>query len=273
MVGALIPRWSGHRPEWVPPEFYWVFGCSYTGLPEHLAPVRYQWEPTWPCTNARSRRSAASARNGKEAIRVPFVRGGWCGRRETSPMTPISRFASSSAGQIRSGSISRRPGCSTRLPRSALRSLSCPSPQLRGGLGQSCARRVRGVGGRELGSERRYLRCVLPHGIADGLRQLAHGEPPGPHQGRRMGHRRDCRAPRGPCSQASIAPSNGGRSGHEGIGAPTAGARRRPMGSQCEWTTSRSARRFRLSQPRTPGPSFPTAPRCALSASTAGPPA
>jgi glycosyltransferase involved in cell wall biosynthesis len=38
--GALIPDWEAGRPSWVPPEFYWVFGCSYTGLPEREAPVR-----------------------------------------------------------------------------------------------------------------------------------------------------------------------------------------------------------------------------------------
>lgn len=38
--GALIPRWDSAEPRWFPPEFYWVFGCSYTGLPERRAPVR-----------------------------------------------------------------------------------------------------------------------------------------------------------------------------------------------------------------------------------------
>jgi glycosyltransferase involved in cell wall biosynthesis len=38
--GALIPDWEDGRPTWVPTEFYWVFGCSYTGLPEERAPVR-----------------------------------------------------------------------------------------------------------------------------------------------------------------------------------------------------------------------------------------
>jgi glycosyltransferase involved in cell wall biosynthesis len=38
--GALIPRWEGPEAAWIPHEFYWVFGCSYTGLPEALAPVR-----------------------------------------------------------------------------------------------------------------------------------------------------------------------------------------------------------------------------------------
>jgi glycosyltransferase involved in cell wall biosynthesis len=39
--GALLPLWpGGSAPAWFPPEFYWVVGCSYTGLPEQLAPVR-----------------------------------------------------------------------------------------------------------------------------------------------------------------------------------------------------------------------------------------
>jgi glycosyltransferase involved in cell wall biosynthesis len=38
--GALIPNWEGARPDWVPREFYWVFGCSYTGLPERMGPIR-----------------------------------------------------------------------------------------------------------------------------------------------------------------------------------------------------------------------------------------
>ena len=40
-VGGLVrPRWDGGRPSWFPPEFDWVVGCSYRGLPERPAPVR-----------------------------------------------------------------------------------------------------------------------------------------------------------------------------------------------------------------------------------------
>jgi GT2 family glycosyltransferase len=31
--GAALPRWPGERPDWFPPEFDWVVGCSYVGLP------------------------------------------------------------------------------------------------------------------------------------------------------------------------------------------------------------------------------------------------
>lgn len=40
-VGGLVrPWWSTRRPVWFPPEFDWVVGCSYRGLPERAAPVR-----------------------------------------------------------------------------------------------------------------------------------------------------------------------------------------------------------------------------------------
>jgi len=38
--GAVHPRWPKLAPRWLPPEFYWVVGCSYRGLPESTAPVR-----------------------------------------------------------------------------------------------------------------------------------------------------------------------------------------------------------------------------------------
>ncbi|MBS1888304.1 MAG: glycosyltransferase family 2 protein [Actinobacteria bacterium] len=38
--GALDPDWVGAEPRWLPTEFYWVFGCSYRGLPTGLAPIR-----------------------------------------------------------------------------------------------------------------------------------------------------------------------------------------------------------------------------------------
>lgn len=38
--GLVVPNWQTGRPAWFPPEFDWVVGCSYRGLPEHPAPVR-----------------------------------------------------------------------------------------------------------------------------------------------------------------------------------------------------------------------------------------
>jgi GT2 family glycosyltransferase len=38
--GAALPLWPADRPRWFPPEFDWVVGCSYVGLPVQTAPVR-----------------------------------------------------------------------------------------------------------------------------------------------------------------------------------------------------------------------------------------
>lgn len=38
--GRIRPRWFTGRPTWFPPEFDWVVGCSYQGLPEKTALVR-----------------------------------------------------------------------------------------------------------------------------------------------------------------------------------------------------------------------------------------
>lgn len=38
--GRLEPVWPGAAPGWLPPELYWVVGCTYRGLPTEIARVR-----------------------------------------------------------------------------------------------------------------------------------------------------------------------------------------------------------------------------------------
>lgn len=38
--GRVVPVWHGEEPAWLPPEFHWVVGCSYTGMPDATAEVR-----------------------------------------------------------------------------------------------------------------------------------------------------------------------------------------------------------------------------------------
>ncbi|MGC1212186.1 MAG: glycosyltransferase family 2 protein [Micromonospora sp.] len=38
--GHAVPAWEDARPQWLPPEFDWVVGCSFTGQPTEVAPVR-----------------------------------------------------------------------------------------------------------------------------------------------------------------------------------------------------------------------------------------
>ena len=38
--GSIHPRWESRRPRWFPPEFDWVVGCTYLGMPEAAGAVR-----------------------------------------------------------------------------------------------------------------------------------------------------------------------------------------------------------------------------------------
>jgi|HubBroStandDraft_6_1064221.scaffolds.fasta_scaffold37004_2 GT2 family glycosyltransferase len=38
--GGVYPLWQARKPRWLPPEFYWVVGCSYRGLPDRAGAVR-----------------------------------------------------------------------------------------------------------------------------------------------------------------------------------------------------------------------------------------
>jgi len=38
--GAVRPRWVEGKPGWFPPEFDWVVGCTHSGMPQQLEPVR-----------------------------------------------------------------------------------------------------------------------------------------------------------------------------------------------------------------------------------------
>ena len=38
--GAVQPQWDGGRPVWFPPEFDWVVGCTYIGMPMSVGVVR-----------------------------------------------------------------------------------------------------------------------------------------------------------------------------------------------------------------------------------------
>jgi GT2 family glycosyltransferase len=38
--GQVLPEWEASRPAWFPPEFDWVIGCTYRGMPRQVAPIR-----------------------------------------------------------------------------------------------------------------------------------------------------------------------------------------------------------------------------------------
>jgi GT2 family glycosyltransferase len=41
--GEISPAWEGPQPRWLPEEFLWAVGGSYTGMPTTTSPVRNVW--------------------------------------------------------------------------------------------------------------------------------------------------------------------------------------------------------------------------------------
>jgi GT2 family glycosyltransferase len=76
--GRILPEWGQQRPRWFPPEFDWVVGGSYAGLPDEAAPVRNVWGG-----NTAIRRSALDAVGG---FRAGFGKTGAVSRPEDTDL-------------------------------------------------------------------------------------------------------------------------------------------------------------------------------------------
>jgi glycosyltransferase involved in cell wall biosynthesis len=173
--GALLPLWQGPEPAWFPSEFYWVFGCSYTGLPEQLAPVR---NPIG--ANMAVRKSALGEVGGFRE-----------GTSEDAPREIRSRGVVRAAGNIPDDTdlairIKQHRPDAIWIYQPEARVLHTVTPE-RTSLGyflRRCyeegvgkANLSRYVGSSDgLSSERRHLAVVLPRGLARGLRDLARGD-------------------------------------------------------------------------------------------------
>lgn len=173
--GALIPRWTNGTPRWFPGEFYWVFGCSYTGLPTQLAPVR-------------------NPIGASMAVRTKVLRaiGGFRERDGSEEPREIrSRGVVRAAGNVPDDTDlairarQRWPG-SIWLYQPRARAHHTVTPQ-RASLGYFIrrsfeegagkARLAALVGSQDgLSSERRHVAAVLPRAVARGLRDLARGD-------------------------------------------------------------------------------------------------
>jgi glycosyltransferase involved in cell wall biosynthesis len=173
--GSLIPDWEDGRPAWVPSEFYWVFGCSYTGLPEQLAPVR----------NPIGANMAARA----EVLRE--VGGFREGGEEDSPRELRARGMVRAAGNVPDDTdlairVKQRIAAAVWLYQPRARVLHSV-PAARASLGYFLRRSFEeGVGkaslsrfvGAEAGlsSERSYVSRVLPRAVARELGRLVRGD-------------------------------------------------------------------------------------------------
>jgi hypothetical protein len=171
-TGELIPSWAGEEPRWFPPEFYWVFGCSYTGLPTEVAPVRNPIAANM-AVRARALREIGGFQQGvvPRAIRYRgvVIAGGHA-------------LEDTELG-IRIGQ--RWPGMSWLYqPHATVRHAVAPEQATLGYLiqrsfeeGASKAQLARVMGTQEgLSSERRYISVVLPLGMVRGIWQSLRGD-------------------------------------------------------------------------------------------------
>lgn len=173
--GALSPTWQGPEAAWMPPEFYWVIGCSYTGLPDELSPVR-------------------NPIGANMAVRASVLRavGGFReGVEEDAPRSLRSRGVVRAAGNIPDDTdfairVKQHLPDAVWLYQPQARVFHAVTPE-RASLGYFLRRSYEeGVGkanlaryvgaDQGLSSERRYLAAVLPRGVLRGLRQGLSGD-------------------------------------------------------------------------------------------------
>jgi glucosyl-dolichyl phosphate glucuronosyltransferase len=174
--GELVPDWQGPEPRWYPPELYWVFGCSYRGLPTELAPIR---NPIG--ANMAVRREALEAIGGFSAGVAPrelkqggAVLSGGHSLDDTSLGIAVSQafpekhWLYQPAARVRHKVASGRASFHYMLIRG-----------FEEGEGKAAlAEKVGADSG--LASERRHLFVTIPRGFAGGFADLLRGDRYGP---------------------------------------------------------------------------------------------
>jgi glucosyl-dolichyl phosphate glucuronosyltransferase len=163
--GLILPRWQTSPPRWFPPEFYWVVGCSYLGMPGPHVPVR-----NLIGANMSFRREAfgisGGFRNdvGRNIDERPF------GCEETEFCIRLGQRSPESVLLIEN-----RAAVSHLVPRARCRFSYFTSRCFAEGI--SKAQITTTVGGADgLSSERHYATRTLPKGIAHGVTDLLRGD-------------------------------------------------------------------------------------------------
>jgi len=163
--GLILPRWETSLPRWFPPEFYWVVGCSYLGMPGPHVPVRNLLG-----ANMSFRREAFEIAGGfltgvgRNSGKRPL------GCEETEFCIRLGRRSPDSVLLIEDRAV-----VSHLVPESRCRfsyfTSRCYAEGLSKALVTTIAGRVRG-----LSSERHYATRTLPKGMARGVADLFRGD-------------------------------------------------------------------------------------------------
>ena len=167
--GPILPRWETSPPRWFPPEFYWVVGCDYLGMPGPHAAVR-----NLIGANMSFRREAFDIGGGfridvgRNSAKRPY------GGEETEFCIRIGQSYPDSVLLIEN-----RAAVSHLVTRARCQFSYFTSRCFAEGL--SKAEVVATVGSTDgLSSERHYAALTLPKGIARGVADLLGGDPWGP---------------------------------------------------------------------------------------------
>ncbi|WP_374967950.1 glycosyltransferase [Terrabacter sp. BE26] len=164
--GRLEPAWSTSRPRWFAPEFDWVVGGSYRGMPEQVTPVRNVWSG-----NMAIRREVFDAVGG---FRLSFGKAGARSRPEDTDLCLR-------AGVVREGTywvfqpaaLAHHKVPPTREKFQFFLRRCFAEGQGKAALAELTDRTI------ALSSERTYVRAVLPRGLAMGLSDTIRGDPMG----------------------------------------------------------------------------------------------
>jgi hypothetical protein len=165
--GYAEAAWDTGRPAWFPPEFDWVVGCSYVGLPRTRARVRN------PIGATMSFRREAILEAGGFHADVGRVGTTPTGGEETELCIRIQRLRPDAQVVLVPGARVRH-----RVPASRATFAYFRSRCFQEGRSKARIAMLEGAGA-ALASERRYSTRTLPAGVLHGLGEAVRGRPSG----------------------------------------------------------------------------------------------
>jgi glycosyltransferase involved in cell wall biosynthesis len=174
--GALVPAWPGTEPRWLPHEFLWTVGCSYTGLPAKRAPVRNPIGANM-VVRAEVLRQAGGFREGEDGERPRELRSRGVVRAagnipdDTDLAIRVSREKPDTSWLYQPDAVVHHVVTAERATLGYFMRRCYEE-----GVGKASLSRYVGSGD-GLSSERRHLLSVLPRGVARNLGRLLRGDP------------------------------------------------------------------------------------------------
>jgi glucosyl-dolichyl phosphate glucuronosyltransferase len=165
--GVAHPVWEGRPPRWLPPEFLWVVGASYRGLPLERAAIRNPIGATMAFRRKAFEQAGGFADGIGRVGRIPL------GCEETEFAIRLRQIAPHSVLlHVPEAQVDHHVGAD----RGTFRYFATRC----WGEGVSKAIVASSVGAEAgLASEREYVRRTLPSGFAEGVRAALRGDPAG----------------------------------------------------------------------------------------------